>query len=322
MEGKFELLQEICSHLTMAESRILEKNGITLDVLETPKTRITVNRTGAELISLARQDSAGNWHGFLYRDGETSAPASGWANHATVMGYFLHRLWKEQSTYRGSVIRGGNHGFLRHFAFDPPRVTDRALIYRVPADRVPPDAYPLKVSLELSYALSEDGLRVEFLFVNEEPELDAHVSFGLHPGFAVSSVRDCKLLFPEGTYVRHYAPGNFLDGLTEEVHFAGGEMPFDKAKLPDSYLIDLQGVPRRVFALEDTNLGHLITFDFSEVPFLTVWSDSENFICVEPCWGLPDSNPPRPFDQKIGIQTVPSGSSLRRGFEIAVSFLP
>jgi galactose mutarotase-like enzyme len=304
----------------MAYSQI-QKNGMTTDTLETSNFRIMVNRTGAELISLARRDSTGNWRGFLYRDGEISAPVSGWANHATVMGYFLHRLWKEQSFYRGSVIRGGNHGFLRHFVFDRPEATERALVYRLPVSRIPLDAYPLKVSLELSYALSEDGLRVEFLFVNEEPELDAHVSFGLHPGFAVSSVSDCKVLFPEGTYVRYHAPGNFLDGREEQIAFRGGEMPFDKAKLADSYLVGLQGVPRREFVLEDANLGHRIVFDFSEVPFLTLWTDMDTYICVEPCWGLPDSNPPRSFEQKIGIQTIPSGGSLRRGFAINPGFL-
>jgi len=303
-------------------AQILQKNGSTMDMLETSDVRIIVNRTGGELISLARRDSAGHWRGFLYRDGETNAPASGWANHATVMGYFLHRLWKEQSIYRGAVIRGGNHGFLRHFAFDPPEVTEHALRYRVPVSRIPSDAYPLKVSLELSYTLSEDGLRVEFFFTNQEPDLDAHVSFGLHPGFAVSSVSQCNVLFPEGTYVRYYAPGNFLDGHEEEIRFGGGEMPFDKAKLADSYLIGLQGVPRRVFVLEDANLGYRTVFDFSEVPFLTLWSDKETFLCVEPCWGLPDSNPPRPFEQKIGIQTIPPGASLRRGFEINPNFLP
>ena len=298
----------------MASSRILQTNGMTMDILETSNLRIMVTRTGAELISLAKRDPTGNWRGFLYRDGESGAPASGWANHATVMGYFLHRLWKEQSVYRGSVIRGGNHGFLRHFVFDPPEVTERTLVYRVPASRVPPDAYPLKVSLELSYTLSDDGLRVEFLFTNEEPELDAHVSFGLHPGFAVSSVGGCKVLFPEGIYVRYQAPGNFLDGREDRIPFGGGEMPFDKAKLADSYLLGLQEVSRRAFVLEDATLGHKIAFDFSEVPFLTLWSDTESYICVEPCWGLPDSNPPKPFEQKIGIQVIPPGTSLRRGF--------
>ena len=305
----------------MATPQTLQKDGMTLDILETPEFRIMVSRAGAELVSLAKRDAAGNWNGFLYRDGETGAPASGWANHATVMGYFLHRLWKEQSIYRGSMIRGGNHGFLRHFLFDPPESRDQSLVYRVPVKRIPQDAYPLKVSLELRYALSEEGLRVEFFFTNEEPELDAHVSFGLHPGFAVSSVRDCRVLFPEGTYVRHFAPGNFLDGREEVIPFVGGEMPFDKAKLGDSYLVGLRAISRPTFVLEDSKLRRRISFDFSEVPFLTLWSEGENYICIEPCWGLPDSNPPRRFEEKVGIQTIPSRSSLRRAFTISPAFL-
>jgi galactose mutarotase-like enzyme len=307
---------------SMVASQTLQKDDVTLDVLESSAFRIMVNRTGAEMISLAKRDPAGNWRGFLYRDGETSTPASGWANHATVMGYFLHRLWKEQSKYRGSLIRGGNHGFLRHFVFDPPEVAGQALVYRVPASRVPPDAYPLRVSLELSYELSENGLQVGFLFTNEEPELDAHVSFGLHPGFAVSSLSNCKMLLPPGIYVRYYAPGNFLDGQQEEIRFEGGEMPFDKGKLGDSYLVGLAGVSNRIFVLEDEKLGQRITFDFSEVPFLTLWSDAQTYICVEPCWGLPDSNPPKPFEEKIGIQAIPPGASLRRGFTVQPGFLP
>ena len=105
---------------------------MTLDILETPEFRIMVSRAGAELVSLAKRDQPGTGTVF-YRDGETGAPASGWANHATVMGYFLHRLWKEQSIYRGSMIRGGNHGFLRHFLFDQPESRDQSLVYRVPA---------------------------------------------------------------------------------------------------------------------------------------------------------------------------------------------
>ena len=79
--------------------------------------RIIVSRLGAELVSLARRDANGNWIGFLYRDNEIGKPASGWGNHATVMGYFLHRLKDEHSLYRGREIRGGTHSFLRHKLF-------------------------------------------------------------------------------------------------------------------------------------------------------------------------------------------------------------
>ncbi len=307
----------------MSHREVTTETGGVLDVLtdDSAGLRVAVCRLGAEMVSLARRDASGQWRGFLYRDGETAPPASGWGNHATVMGYFLHRLWKEQSVYRGSIIRGGNHGFLRHFVFDPPEVTDSSLTYRVSAERVPPGAYPLRVSLALTYSLATDGLRVEFEFTNEEPTLTAHVSFGIHPGFAVSSPRDCRVILPAGTYERHYAPGNFLDGRVESIAFGGGDMPFDREKLPDSYLLGLGGLSDRQFVIEDSTAGRRVGLDFSEVPFLTLWSDMNPYICLEPCWGLPDSNPPRPFDEKEGIQAIPARGVLRRGFGIRPELL-
>jgi galactose mutarotase-like enzyme len=86
-----------------------------LDILtdEENGLRIIVSRLGAELISLARANQEGRWIGFLYRDDDITAPVKGWANHATVMGYYLHRLKDGRSLYRGREIKDGTHGFLR-----------------------------------------------------------------------------------------------------------------------------------------------------------------------------------------------------------------
>ena len=290
------------------------------DVLQNEATgvRVRVRRHGAEMVSLARRAGSGRWRGFLYRDNETGPPAAGWANHATVMGYFLHRLLGEKTLYRGVEMRGGNHGFLRGFNFGAPTFDPGlpALTYRVPADRIPAGAYPLKVSLELSYHLLPDGVRVEFAFANEEPELEAHVSFGLHPGFALSSLAAAEVLLPEGVYKRHWAPGNFLDGRVDVVPHAGGPMPFDKAALPDSYLLELSEVPTRIFTLRDAAAGASVVLDFSETPYCTLWSDGGAMICVEPCWGLPDSDPQKPFEKKDGIQVIAPLGGLRAGFSI------
>lgn len=294
----------------MAEAAIL-------DEICSGDLRVRISRLGAEMVSMACGGV-----GFLHRDGETAPPASGWANHATVMGYFLHRLWQGQSSYRGRIVRGGNHGFLRHFAFDAPRRIDGGLVYSVPADRVPPEAYPLRVSLELAYRLVDGGVRVEFAFANEEPELAAHVSFGLHPGFAVASLADAQLRLPPGLYRRYFAPGNFLDGRTEDIELAAGGMPFDKRALPDSYLLGLDGVPDRTIVLESPARGTRVSLDFAEVPFLTLWSDADDFLCIEPCWGLPDSDPPVPFEDKIGIQVIPPGGVLRKSFGLRPEVLP
>src|SRR5437773_12297939 len=83
--------------------------------------RIVVSRLGAELISVARINEAGEWTGFLYRDNDLSMPSQGWANHATVMGYYLHRLKNGRSLYRGREIKGRNEGFLRSQARPPVR---------------------------------------------------------------------------------------------------------------------------------------------------------------------------------------------------------
>src|SRR5216110_612092 len=132
-----------------------------LDVLvnEENGLRIVVSRLGAELISLARINDAGQWTGFLYRDNDVSMPAQGWANHATVMGYYLHRLKNGRSLYRGREIKGGNHSFLRSKTWRfVESATDEsvALKYRITPDDLSPAEYPLKVSLDLSYRIDID----------------------------------------------------------------------------------------------------------------------------------------------------------------------
>ena len=299
------------------EFQVIREGGAIWDVMESGGLRVCINRHGAEMVSISKEGT-----GFLYRDGEVGAPAGGgWANHATVMGYFLHRLWKEQSDYRGTIIRGGNHGFLRHFDFAEPVGLADGLAYRVDADRIPPEAYPLRVSLTLSYRIIGSAVRVEFAFTNEEPGLDAHVSFGLHPGFALGSLDASRILLPPGTYVRHLAPGNFLNGNTEVFDFSGGEFPFPRSGLPGSFILGLEGVGNRGFVLEDPVRGTSVALDFSEVPYVTFWSESDSFLCIEPCWGLPDSNPPVSFEKKAGIQIIPPGTTLKRGFSIKPTHL-
>lgn len=284
---------------------------------------LTIHRKGAEMVSLRRRGADGAWRRYLHLDGEVSPADASWPHHATVMGYYLHRLWRERSDYRGFVIHGGNHGFIRDFAFDAPRIDADAAsaTYTVPADRIPAEAYPLKVRLELTYRLRGGAVEVAFRFTNEEPELDAHVSFGLHPGFAVGSLETARVLLAAGTYVRHFAPGNFLNGETERIAFDGGPMPFAKAALPDSFLLGIEEAGDRIFRLEDPETGRAVAVEMPETPYLTLWSNLDPFICIEPCWGLPDSNPPKPFPEKTGIQVIPAGQTLERTFAIRPGFL-
>jgi galactose mutarotase-like enzyme len=294
-----------------------------LDVLtdEENGLRIVVSRLGAELVSLARINEAGNWTGFLYRDNDLSTPSEGWANHATVMGYYLHRLKNGRSLYRGHEIKGGNHGFLRSKTWRLAGVSDKgsgaSLRYRITPEDFSPLEYPLKVGVDLTYEIESNTVSVLFEFENHEPELTAHVSFGLHPGFAATSFESFHLQMPKGLYRRYFSPGNYLSGETREIEFPGGEMPFSKNELPGSIILELLDVRRRNFSYVDPPSGRWVTLDLTGVPYLTLWSDGGSFLCIEPCWGLTDHHEQRAFENKQGIQTISPGGKLRASFSMA-----
>ena len=303
-----------------------KRDGRHLDVLTDQENglRIIVSRLGAELISLARMDEAGNWIGFLYRDDNVSVPSQGWANHATVMGYYIHRLKSGRSLYRGLEIKGGTHGFLRskewHLIGSAIEGSGASLTYQMtPADFCPSE-YPLKVSVELTYGFDANKVGVLFAFRNHESELAAHLSFGLHPGFDATSFESFRLQMPRGCYRRYFAPGNFLSGQTRDIEFPGGEMPFEKTELPGAILLELVDVQRPQFSYVDPPSGRWVMLDLNGVPYLTLWSNGDPFLCVEPCWGLPDHDEQRAFEHKEGIQIIPPGGELRASFGMTPQF--
>ncbi len=321
-----------------------ERNGRLLDILtdEAEGLRLLVSRLGAELVSLARRrgtatllspgGTAGNgeqesrssaWIGFLHRDGDLSVPAKGWANHATVMGYYLHRLKNGRSSYRGHPIAGGTHSFLRtkQWHLTAVALEEGKLTYRITRPDFSETEYPLDVSLDLSYALEAGTIRVTFHFRNHEKELTAHVGFGLHPGFAASTFDSFRFEMPAGLYRRHFSPDNFLSGETEDIQFAGGEMPFPRAALPGSYILELLDLPNRTFTFMDEPSGRSIALDLTGVPYLTLWSTGGPFLCVEPCWGLTDHHEQRAFENKQGIQKIAPGGELHASFTMTPQLL-
>jgi galactose mutarotase-like enzyme len=240
------------------------------------------------------------------------------------LGYSRPRLKNGCSLYRGHEIKGGNHGFLRsktwHLAGSSTEGSGASVKYQITPDDFSPTEYPLKVSVDLTYQIGADGVGVFFEFRNHEPELTAHVSFGLHPGFSATSFQSFRLQMPRGCYRRYFSPGNFLSGETRDIEFRGGEMPFSKNELRGSVILQLVDVPRPRFSFVDPESGRWMTMNLTGVPYITLWSDGGPFLCVEPCWGLTDAHEQRPFEKKLGIQTIPPRDELRASFSMAPQF--
>jgi len=161
-----------------------------------------------------------------------------------------------------------------------------------------------------------DSIEVRFSFENQEPERKAHLSFGLHPGFAVSSIEKARIILPKGSYRRHLAPENFLSGETLEFESNGGTWPVKPFELPGSFLLEPVDIEQNVVILRDYEDRRQVEIDIGETPYLTIWSDLNPFICIEPCWGLPDHRDQRPFEKKLGIQVIEPGGTLESRFSM------
>ena len=103
-----------------------------------------------------------------------------------------------------------------------------------------------------------------------------------------------------------------MSGQTVEFTSAGDSFPCKPFELPDSFLIEPVAVDESVVKLQDLKEGREVQIDLSEAPFFTIWSDLNPFICIEPCWGLPDHKEQEPFEKKVGIQLIPPSGTLSR----------
>src|SRR6266571_4014387 len=209
-------------------------------------------------------------------------------------------------------------GFLRsktwHFVGSTIEGSGATLKYRITPQDFSPTEYPLKVSVDLTYTIDLNKVSVLFEFWNDEPELPAHIAFGLHPGFAATSFETFRLQMPPGCYRRHFSPGDYLSGETRDFDFPGGEMPFPKSELPGSCILEFVDAPLREFCYVDPPSGRWVSVDLTGVPYLTLWSDGGPFLCIEPCWGLTDHHEQRAFEDKEGIHTISPGGELRTSF--------
>ena len=234
----------------MAASQTLQKDGQTLDVLESSACRIMVNRTGAELISLARREFR-RLAGLSLsgrRDGRAGfrlgkpCHCDGLLSASPLEGT-VSLSWCADSRWQSWIP-------LRHFVFDPPEVTERALLYRVPVSRVPPRRLSAQGFSGVELSIVGGWPTRGIFFTNEEPELDAHVSFGLHPGFAVSSVKTCRCSFPRALMCGIMHRGIFSTGARRQSLSAAARCPLIRRSCRIPTCLVWSG-SERVFVLED-----------------------------------------------------------------------
>jgi len=108
---------------------------------------------------------------------------------------------------------------------------------------------------------------VLFEFRNEEPELTAHVAFGLHPGFGAASFESFRLQMPPSCYRRYFlAPAIVSLAKCGTSIFPVGKCRFPEMNLPGSCILEFVDVPAREFCYVDPPSGCWVIVDLNGVP--------------------------------------------------------
>lgn len=292
---------------------------------------LMLNRLGGELIGYRIRDRKGGREiPLMYRDSLAEPPESGWKNHATVLFPIVGGLKDKVSRLGSTLIRTpGNHGIARHSLFevaDTDAGEKGSIQYRLCANEYTLQYYPFDFQLALLFELTGQDLAVTFEITNPGSD-KIFYCFGWHPGFSTPFVSgegrksDCELVMPRGDITRYQ--NNEHCRLTGETSMMAvdGSLDWTEEELELTYMYGIEEPANRTIRLKDPHAGLSVRVDFPEFPHLGLWSEpGENFICIEPWQGMDDHEEQEPFDQKVGVVELDSGSIDRRTISVTPEF--
>ncbi|MCB8838019.1 aldose 1-epimerase family protein [Aurantimonas sp. VKM B-3413] len=268
-----------------------------------------VSAKGAELVSL--RDAAGNE--MLWQAGPE------WPRHAPVLFPIVGRLRDDTLRHDGKTYTLGKHGFARDSQFEwTERGADRVTL-RLGDSAETRQSFPFPFSLELVYAVADDGLTVTTRVTNPgEGPLACGV--GAHPAFrwplAEGVAKDDHVVIFETQETGGAMP--VVDGLLGEempLPFDGRRLKLSERLFADDALV-MPGVASRkvTFAAlgAESRTVRSLAVSWDGFKDLGIWSKPHGapFLCIEPWYGMAS---PIDWDgeflKKPGILVLPAGET-------------
>lgn len=289
---------------------------------------VTILDRGAEPVSLRLRDAAtGAWVAQLAREDQVS-PDSPWRPlHFTHLGFHAHTIINQLADYEGEPVRGSGHGLLPDFPHKriSEHVSDKlaAVTYTIEPGDYSRERYPRALGFSIEQKLQGGWLEVAYTVENREPSRPVHLSFGAHPAYPIAQPENYRIQLAPGRYRQWLIDGAVhLTGETRDVLVPAGaagetfNFPWTIASLSSPVMLEIMDVLVPACVATDPVTGQSVEYDLVDRPYLTFWSNSPKFVCIEPIWGLPDAAVQTAFQDKPGILTVPVGGRLTKRFRI------
>lgn len=273
-------------------------------------TQILTSKYGAELISF-KLDGEEKIH-----QGQNCIDVNGkvyYKRQWPILFPTVGKCKRNQTIINGKNYEMLQHGFLRDMEFEPITKLDNFHSYVYRSNKKLIDKFPYEFSAYVTYRLDQNSLTTIYKIVNEG-DTDMPFGIGSQPAFKI----DLNTLQNEKYYLEFEEDENkihflyLVDGLVG-TEYAKNIMD-DKRRITitkDFFKDDtviMQGLTSKKVSLKEKYTNKtLLTMDFSEFPYLAIWSKKNApFICIAPWKVLPDKvNFDGVFRKKTNIILLP-----------------
>jgi galactose mutarotase-like enzyme len=205
------------------------------------------------------------------------------------------------------------HGFARDSVFVSSLEDEETMSFTLESNDTTRSYYPYDFSLQVRYHLQNNALKRSFFVINKGTS-PLPFMVGSHAAYKVEFGKSYLSL---GAKVQYLPRPNLVMELTPKDLPIAGDWYFTKDDFKKYETIVLVN-PRRPISLV-TGRGETLTYHFHS-PYLAIWSPTnsqDDFICVEPWWGLPIyKDMPQELKERKAINLI-GGSGL---FEETISF--
>lgn len=283
--------------------------------LKNKQLTITVKSFGAELCSAVSNETNIE---YIWR-----ADPSIWPRHAPNLFPIVGKLKGGQFTYKNNFYSLPQHGFARDNDFICIEQSEDYLLFELKANENLLLNFPFDFSFQVGYRLSGNRIDVSYSVFNPDNK-DMYFSVGAHPAFNCplqnnESFDDYELVFPNKDSL---TINTLNDGLithhTKEIPLDNHTLKISKQLFDNDALVFMNQQIEEV-KLVSCKSTHGVSLVSNGWPYYGIWSKkgSEQFICLEPWYGIADSETMmETFEKKTGILKLDPKQTFNCSFEV------
>ena len=240
-----------------------------------------------------------------------------WARRAPILFPILGRLKDNTYLLQGQPYTIPTHGFARDMVFEVVEQSPTRASFRLTDTPETRKVYPFAFSLTVTYALEGSRLTKSHRIENHS-SVEMLYELGAHDGFQAplsqgEKMGDYAIRLPGLDAIAPYGMDEacMVTPKGDSIPLTEGRMPLTPATYGlDTVILDQPPQARAV--LVDSQDRPRVTVDFSQFPYLGIWTQAKpfdtNYVCIEPWSTLPDATfVGRELKEKAGIRSLQPG---------------